>query len=77
MRLSDEQLTLAKSSGGRHRKGNPPTLYSSDEYDDYSDEESELLEHVLRFRTLNRIHCVTPTQVLWVMKRLGYQRRTT
>jgi hypothetical protein len=40
----------------------------------YTDEESELLQAVARYRAVNSVSYVGITDVLWILRQMGYRR---
>lgn len=47
---------------------------SSSINDNYDDEEAALLKEVLEYRQVNDVHHVGPTDVLWILKKMGYRK---
>jgi hypothetical protein len=40
----------------------------------HTDDESEFITAVLRFRTINKVSTPTLSQLLWILKQIGYQK---
>jgi hypothetical protein len=70
----DLRLPHLHAFGRKKNSDSFPTTTSTNPVPDFTDDENEFILAVARLRDVNKIKSPTLCQLLWVAKKLGYQK---